>query len=77
MFRHTTAVHLLEAGVEVNVIRGWLGHVSLETTNRYAEITVRMKQDALSLCEPAATKAPKRKPVWHDDAELMKWLASL
>ena len=33
-FRHTTAVHLLEAGVEVNVIRGWLGHVSLETTNR-------------------------------------------
>ena len=77
VFRHTTAVHLLEAGVEVNVIRGWLGHVSLETTNRYAEITVRMKQDALSLCEPAATKAPKRKPVWHDDAELMKWLASL
>ena len=33
-FRHTSAVHLLEAGVEVNVIRGWLGHVSLETTNR-------------------------------------------
>lgn len=77
VFRHTTAVHLLEAGVEVNVIRGWLGHVSLETTNRYAEITVRMKQDALSLCEPATSKAPKRKPVWHDDAELMKWLASL
>ena len=77
VFRHTTAVHLLEVGVEVNVIRGWLGHVSLETTNRYAEITVRMKQVALSLCEPAATKASKRKPVWHDDAELMKWLASL
>lgn len=38
VFRHTTAVHLLEAGVEVNVIRAWLGHVSLETTNRYAEI---------------------------------------
>lgn len=33
IFRHTTAMHLLEAGVEVNVIRGWLGHVSLETTN--------------------------------------------
>jgi len=77
VFRHTTAVHLLEAGVEVNVIRGWLGHVSLETTNRYAEITVRMKQDALSLCEPATSRTPKRQPVWHDDAELMKWLASL
>ena len=52
VFRHTAAVHLLEAGVEVNVIRGWLGHVSLETTNRYAEITVRMKEAAMKLCEP-------------------------
>lgn len=76
-FRHTTAVHLLEAGVEVNVIRGWLGHVSLETTNRYAEITVRMKQEALKLCEPPASTGRSRKPAWHDDAELMKWLASL
>lgn len=41
VFRHTTAVHLLEAGVEVNVIRAWLGHVSLETTNRYAEVNLK------------------------------------
>jgi site-specific recombinase XerD len=41
LFRHTAAVHLLEAGIEVNVIRGWLGHVSLDTTNRYAELTLR------------------------------------
>jgi site-specific recombinase XerD len=78
VFRHTTAVHLLEAGIEVNVIRGWLGHVSLETTNRYAQITVRMKEEALKLCEPpqSATGRP-RKPGWHDDAELMSWLASI
>lgn len=37
VFRHSTAVHLLEQGVDVNVIKGWLGHVSLETTNRYAD----------------------------------------
>ena len=37
-------MHLLEAGVEVNVIRAWLGHASLETTNRYAEIALRTKQ---------------------------------
>ena len=43
-FRHTAAVHLLEAGVEVNVIRGWLGHVDLATTNRYAEINTNTKQ---------------------------------
>ena len=40
VFRHTAAVHLLEADVEANVIRGWLGFVSLETANRHAEIAV-------------------------------------
>lgn len=77
VFRHTAAVHLLEAGVEVNVIRGWLGHVSLETTNRYAEITVRMKAAAMKLCEPPTTDHARRKPAWRDDAALLTWLASL
>ncbi len=78
VFRHTTAVHLLEAGAEVNVIRGWLGHVNLETTNRYAEITIRMKADALELCEPVAPKpGQSRKPTWQDDASMLAWLSSL
>lgn len=77
VFRHTAAVHLLEAGVEVNVIRGWLGHVSLETTNRYAEITVRTKEAAMKLCEPAAADVPARKPRWHDDSTLLTWVSSL
>ena len=80
IFRHTSAVHLLEAGVEVNVIRGWLGHVSLETTNRYAEINLRMKEAALHACQPpasASSEACPRKPVWREDAELLKWLKNL
>lgn len=79
-FRHTSAVHLLEAGVEVNVIRGWLGHVSLETTNRYAEINLRMKEAALEACQPpasASSEACLRTAVWREDAELMKWLKAL
>jgi integrase/recombinase XerD len=77
-FRHTTAVHLLESGVEPNVIRGWLGHVGLDTTNRYAEITLRMKRKALEACEPpSANKAFLRKNKWRDDAELLGWLKSL
>ena len=36
-------MHLLEAGVEVNVIREWLGHVDLTTTNRYAQINTKTK----------------------------------
>jgi hypothetical protein len=79
VFRHTTAVHLLEAGVEVNVIRGWLGHVGLDTTNRYAEINMRAKEAALQACEPpATTSAPlPRKPVWRNDEALLAWLDAL
>jgi len=79
VFRHTAAVHLLEAGVDVNVIRGWLGHVSLDTTNRYAEITARIKEAAVRLCEPTAAVAVlhRRRPVWRDDATLLVWLSSL
>lgn len=79
VFRHTAAVHLLESGVEVNVIRGWLGHVSLETTNRYAEITPRLKEAALYACEPPTcdSDSARRRVVWHDDEALLKWLESL
>jgi integrase/recombinase XerD len=74
VWRHTAAVHLLEAGVDVNVIRGWLGHVSLNTTHRYAEITMRMKTEAMTLCAPSgsASAAP-----WNDDPSLLSWLTSL
>ena len=79
IFRHTTVVHLLEAGVEVNVIRAWLGHVSLDTTNRYAEINLRMKAEALSVCEPpvSVSQVLPLKPVWRDDPTLLNWLHSL
>jgi integrase/recombinase XerD len=77
-FRHTAAVHLLEAGVEVNVIRAWLGHADLSTTNRYAEINTKTKQDALRAVEPPGTSAePRTTPVWRSDESLLNWLASL
>lgn len=79
VFRHTTAVHLLESGVEVNVIRGWLGHVSLDTTNRYAEINIPAKEAALQVCEPRSVSSAARptKAVWRNDEALLAWLASL
>ena len=77
-FRHTAAVHLLEAGVEVNVIRGWLGHADLTTTNRYAEINTRTKIEALRNTElPGASAGPRPHPVWRSDESLLSWLASL
>jgi site-specific recombinase XerD len=54
-FRHTTAMHLLQSGVEVNVIRSWLGHVSIATTNRYIEIDLARKTKALAACEVTST----------------------
>ena len=74
VWRHTAAVHLLEAGVDVNVIRGWLGHVSLNTTHRYAEITMRMKTEAMTLCAPSGSN---RVAPWNDDPSLLSWLTSL
>jgi integrase/recombinase XerD len=49
--RHTTATHLLRAGVDINTIRVWLGHVSLATANVYPEVDLEMKAKALANCE--------------------------
>jgi site-specific recombinase XerD len=72
--RHTTATHLLRAGVDINTIRAWLGHVCLSTTNIYAEVDLEMKARALAACEiQGETKAPS----WHDDGDLMDFLNNL
>ncbi len=77
-FRHTAAVHLLEAEVEVNVIRGWLGHADLTTTNRYAEINTKAKQAALLVTEPpGVSEGHRTNPIWRTDETLLNWLASL
>jgi site-specific recombinase XerD len=78
VFRHTAAMHLLEAGVEVNVIRAWLGHADLTTTNRYAEITTKAKIEALRNTEPARTsEGTHPRPTWRSDQALLDWLSSL
>jgi integrase/recombinase XerD len=72
--RHTTATHLLRSGVDINTIRAWLGHVSLETTNVYAEVDLEMKAKALANCE---VKKEKRRKPWREDRGLMEFLKSL
>lgn len=73
--RHTTATHLLRSGVDINTIRAWLGHVSINTTNIYAEVDLEMKAKALAHCEIAdvATKNLH----WRDDKNVMDFLASI
>jgi hypothetical protein len=43
VIRHTTATHLLRAGVDINTTRAWLGHVSIDTTNIFAEVDLETK----------------------------------
>jgi site-specific recombinase XerD len=76
--RHTTATHLLRAGVDINTIRVWLGHVSINTTNIYAEVDLEMKAKALAHCDvQESTTSPTPVKRWREDEELMAFLHSL
>ena len=57
--RHTTAMHLLRSGVDINTIRVWLGHVSMQTTHLYAESDMSMKAKALAQCEAPLLRTGK------------------
>ena len=74
VIRHTSACHLLQAGVDLNTIRAWLGHASLDTTNIYAEIDLEMKAKAMALCD-AAEAGPDRP--WKENKGLMAFLEAL
>jgi site-specific recombinase XerD len=73
--RHTTAMHLLQSGVEVNVIRSWLGHASTTTTNGYIEIDLAMKRKALETCEVEGGQDGE--PSWQSQPDILAWLESL
>lgn len=74
-FRHATAVHLVAAGVDVTVIRSWLGHAHLDTTNYYAQANLETKRAALERLDPSSKI--KKPPRWRRDASMLAWLDSL
>lgn len=74
-FRHTAAVHLVAAGVDVTVIQSWLGHAHLDTTFLYAQTNVETKRQALEQAD--GTARPSKPPRWRRDTALLSWLDSL
>jgi site-specific recombinase XerD len=74
--RHTTATHLLRSGVDINTIRAWLGHVSIDTTNVYAEVDLETKARMLASCQVFGPNPPPKRR-WRDDPDLMRFLRSL
>lgn len=74
--RHTTATHLLRSGVDINTIRAWLGHVSIDTTNIYAEVDLLRKAEILKHSTALHITASRHKH-WRDDPSLISFLRSL
>jgi len=54
-FRHTVAMHMLQAGVDLTTIRSWLGHVTVNTTHLYVEADTEMKRRAIEMCSTPET----------------------
>jgi len=73
--RHASACHLLRAGVDINTIRAWLGHVSLSTTNVYAEVDLEMKAKALARTDLGDEIAAAKR--WRKDPGLIGFLKSI
>ena len=73
VLRHTTAMHLLQSGVPFNVIALWLGHESTNTTHRYVEADLAMKEKALARLEAPDTKLRR----FRASDSLMRFLQTL
>jgi site-specific recombinase XerD len=72
--RHSTAVHLLKSGVDLSTISQWLGHASMNTTNKYATIDLDLKRQALARAEsPVATSQTS----WRTNETILEWLEGL
>ena len=75
VMRHSKAMHLLQAGVNLVYIRDLLGHVSIRTTEVYARTDSETKRKALEAAYPSAASATM--PIWQENADLLVWLKSL
>lgn len=72
--RHSKAMHLLQAGVNLVYIRDILGHVSVQTTEIYARADSRQKREAIEKAYIEVT--PKEVPIWENNNNLLSWLKS-
>jgi integrase/recombinase XerD len=75
--RHSKAMHMLQAGVPLVIIRDILGHVDVKTTEVYARADLEMKRRALETTANASNAPAAPPPTWREDRELMTWLTSL
>jgi integrase/recombinase XerD len=77
VMRHSCAVAFLQAGVDVSVIRDYLGHASIATTSRYITTNLQMKRDVLEAFWNRAGLAPRPQRKWHPSPKLLAFLDTL
>jgi site-specific recombinase XerD len=75
--RHSTAVHLLRAGVDILTISQWLGHASVTTTHRYATTDLEMKRKAIEQAQAIDHTTDDGAALWRTDASVLAWLEAL
>lgn len=75
MFRHSKAMHLLQAGVNLIYIRDFLGHEDIKTTEIYAKCDTELKRQAIENAYPDLIDS--NLPDWNKDTALIDWLANL
>jgi site-specific recombinase XerD len=75
MFRHSKAMHLLQAGINLIYIRDFLGHVDIKTTEIYARADTETKRKAIENAYPDLIDS--NLPDWSEDQALLSWLSEL
>ncbi len=76
VFRHTTALHLIEAGNDITIVKEWLGHADIKTASHYVEVSVARKREALERLPPPGTDERIEMPKWKEPG-ILEFLTSL
>jgi len=76
VFRHTTALHLIESGNDITIVKEWLGHASIKTTSQYIEVSIVRKRKALEKLPAPGSNDPVEMPEWKEP-DILDFLTSL
>ncbi|RKX38014.1 MAG: integrase, partial [Verrucomicrobia bacterium] len=76
VFRHTTALHLIETGSDITIVKEWLGHADIKTASHYVEVSVARKRDSLEKLPPPGTDERVAMPKWKEPG-IIEFLTSL
>lgn len=77
VFRHSTAMAMLESGVDISTIAIWLGHENIQTTHRYMITDMRRKEEALSKVHAAGSVEQQPPTRYRASDDVLDFLMSL